>query len=154
MNKRSVQEELLACQSLVDSVAALLALPDFSEAERQLLRKAAQTAQRRQRAASARLTATVIGETVDPAAQQQLRDNMLEAQVATLMQGHDLQPWEETDDGGYQSRCNYCGQSAYVSHQCNYCGQSVYVSHKTLYSLLPETCLGRRATQGVEDGSS
>jgi hypothetical protein len=138
MNKQNVQEELLACQSLVDSAVALLALSGFSEAERQLLRKAAQIAQRRQRAASARLTATTASETLDPDAQKQLSDNMLEAQIAALMQGHDLQSWEETDDGGYQA-------------QCGYCGQSVYVSHKTLYSLLPEACLGRRATQAVED---
>ena len=139
MNKQNVQEELLACQSLVDSVAAILALPGFSEAERQLLHRAAETAQRRQRAASARLAATTASETIDPVAQQQLRDNMLEVQVAALMQGHELQSWEETDDGAYQA-------------QCSYCGQSVYVSHKTLYSLLPEACLGRRVTQAVDDG--
>ena len=140
MNKRSVQEEILACQSLVDSVAALLALPGFSEGERQLLGKAGETAQRRQQAASARLAATTASETIEPVAQQQLRDNMLEAQVAALLQGHELQSWEETDDGGYQA-------------QCSYCGGSVYVTYKTFYSVLPETCLGRRATQAGEDGS-
>jgi hypothetical protein len=133
MTKQSFQEELLACQNLIDSVAALLALPGFSETERQILRKAAQLGQRRQRAASARLTPAVSKAAADPTAQKQLRDNMLEAQVAALMQGHNLQSWEETDDGGYQARCDYCGQS-------------VYVSHKTLYSLLPETCLGRQAS--------
>jgi hypothetical protein len=140
MTKQSVQEELLACQNLIDSVAAFLALPGFSEAERQILRKAGQLAQHRQRAASTRLTPMASNEAADPAAQKQLSDNMLEVQVAALVQGHDLQSWEETDDGGYQA-------------QCNHCGRSVYVSHKTLYSVLPETCLGRRAAQDVEGGA-
>jgi hypothetical protein len=38
MNKQSAQEELLAYQGPVDSVAALLALPGFFEAVRQLSR--------------------------------------------------------------------------------------------------------------------
>ena len=134
MNKQAIQEELLACEQILEGIAALLALPDLPAAKRDLLRQSAQLAQQRRQEAAVRLSAAGIAETGEPAAQRQLRANMLEAQVEALMQGHELQSWAETDDGGYEARCTHCEKS-------------VYVSHKTLYSVLPASCLGRQTNE-------
>lgn len=57
-----------------------------------------------------------------------LRANLLEAQAAAALGGHQLGEWEEVEEtGGFQAICSACGNS-------------VFVSASTLYSILADTC--------------
>jgi hypothetical protein len=66
-----------------------------------------------------------------------LRANMLDAQAAAALGGHQLGEWEELEDNaGFQTTCSACGGS-------------VFVSASTLYSILADTCPTQ--TQGSPD---
>ena len=57
-----------------------------------------------------------------------LRANVLDAQAAAALGGHQLGEWEELEDNkGFQATCSACGGS-------------VFVSDSTLYSILADTC--------------
>jgi hypothetical protein len=128
-------------RELVDRATTLLALPVTDPAERQLLAQIQALYRERLQALSAELTAAGRTGQLPPSAAGQLRQNMLEAQVEALLQGHDLLPWEVADEmGGYQAVCRGCGLS-------------VYTSHKALYSILPDHCPRRTGPGGAGSGA-
>ena len=132
------QALLRSYQELVDRATTLLALPVSDPAERQLLEQIQALYRERRQALLAELQTAVRTGQLPPAAAGQLRQNMLEAQVEALLQGHDLLPWEAADEmGGYQAVCRECGLS-------------VYTSHKALYSILPERCPGQTGAIGSQ----
>lgn len=60
-----------------------------------------------------------------------LRANILEAQAAAALGGHELGEWAELEDSsGFQATCADCGGT-------------VFVSASTLYSILADTCPGQ-----------
>lgn len=61
-----------------------------------------------------------------------LRGNILSAQVEAALQGHELGPFEPTEDPGL------------VTYQafCRKCGRPVYASSANVFSILEETCPG------------
>ena len=70
----------------------------------------------------------VLTNTVEEDDSVRLRENMMEAQVVAVLDGHQLVSWETAGNAdGYQAVC-----SAY--------GGSVFVSDKTVYSILTDTC--------------
>ena len=65
-------------------------------------------------------------------AEDQLRENLLEAQAMAALGGHDLESFEPVDEPGMMKYQAFCLK----------CGKSVYVSTIALYSILEESCPG------------
>ena len=61
-----------------------------------------------------------------------LRDNILSAQVEAALQGHELGPFEPTEDPGLTS----------YQPICRKCGRPVYASSVNVFSILEEICPG------------
>ena len=71
-------------------------------------------------------------------AEARVKANMLEAMVEAALNGHDLGPFEPVDEPGmlkYQAVCHKCANS-------------VYVSSVALYSILEDSCPGRKVVNG------
>jgi hypothetical protein len=62
-----------------------------------------------------------------------LRDNILSAQVEAALQGHELGPFEPTEDPGLTSYQSICRK----------CGRPVYASSVNVFSILEEVCPGQ-----------
>lgn len=62
-----------------------------------------------------------------------LRDNILSAQVEAALQGHELGPFEPTEEPGLVT---------YRAH-CRRCGRPVYASSVNVFSILEENCPGK-----------
>jgi hypothetical protein len=63
-----------------------------------------------------------------------LRDNILSAQVEAALQGHELGPFEPTEDPGLTSYQSICRR----------CGRPVYASSANVFSILEEICPGEK----------
>lgn len=73
-----------------------------------------------------------------------LRDNILSAQVEAALQGHEIGPFEPTEDPGlttYQAVCRKCGRP-------------VYASSVNVFSILEEICPGREQHLTDSEGNS
>ena len=70
-----------------------------------------------------------MGNASDEESLSRLKESMLEAQVEAALGGHNLAPWESTENG-YQAVCQLCQASTWVK------------TNGLRYSLLANTCPG------------
>jgi hypothetical protein len=75
-------------------------------------------------------------------AEARLNDNLLEAQVEAVLQGHDLGCLLPIDDDGL-----------YWEAYCVYCGLPVRVNHEAIDSLLAPSCPGCYVEPGFDSGN-